>query len=68
MARIQTREQKEALDHARMVWSTESAFRALDDPARVRRATHIVRAALARKVLTIADLTPLPELDGTDHA
>lgn len=38
--------------------------RALDDPVRLERAAAIVRAALARKKLRLADLTP----DGSDAA
>jgi hypothetical protein len=36
-----------------------SAHRAVDDPARLAQATRIVRAALARKRLTLDELTPL---------
>lgn len=35
-----------------------SAERAIDDPAKLARATRIVRAALARNRLTIDELTP----------
>ncbi|HEX5120348.1 MAG TPA: hypothetical protein VFW65_34635 [Pseudonocardiaceae bacterium] len=40
-----------------------AAHRAVDNPAALARATRIVRAALARQKLTLAELTPLP-LDG----
>jgi hypothetical protein len=39
------------------------ANRAVDDPAKLARAARIVRAALERQKLTIADLTPLPPDD-----
>jgi hypothetical protein len=35
-----------------------SAHRAVDDPVQLARAARIVRAALARKRLTLAELTP----------
>jgi hypothetical protein len=35
-----------------------AAERAIDDPAKLARAARIVRAALARKRLTIAELEP----------
>ncbi len=38
-----------------------AAFRAVDDPVKLARAARIVRAALARKKISLADLTPLPE-------
>jgi hypothetical protein len=37
-----------------------AAHRAIDDPAKLARAARIVRAALARRKLTLAELTPLP--------
>jgi hypothetical protein len=37
-----------------------SAHRAVDDPAQLERAARIVRAALERRKLTLAELTPLP--------
>jgi hypothetical protein len=39
------------------------ANRAVDHPAKLARAARIVRAALARRKLTVADLTPLPPGD-----
>lgn len=45
---------------ARSVWLTRTAHRAADNPAELARATRIVRAALARQRLTLAELTPLP--------
>jgi hypothetical protein len=39
---------------------TYLAHRAVDDPAYLARAARIVRAALARRKLSIEDLTPLP--------
>jgi hypothetical protein len=43
-----------------------AAIRALDDPAQLARAARIVRAALARQRLTLADLTTLPTTPGDD--
>jgi hypothetical protein len=40
-----------------------AAHRAVDDPAQLARAARIVRAALARRKLTLAELTPLPAVD-----
>lgn len=37
-----------------------AAHRAVDDPAQLARAARIVRAALTRRKLALADLTPLP--------
>ncbi|WP_406306262.1 hypothetical protein OHA61_34090 [Streptomyces sp. NBC_00885] len=37
-----------------------AAHRAVDDPAQLARAARIVRAALARQRITLAELTPLP--------
>jgi hypothetical protein len=45
---------------ARAVRLTQTAHRAVDDPLELARAARIVRAALARKRLTLAELTPLP--------
>jgi hypothetical protein len=45
---------------AREVHVTRSAHRAVDDPAKLAKAARIVRAALSRNQLTLADLTPLP--------
>jgi hypothetical protein len=45
---------------ARAVRLTQTAHRAVDDPAQLARAARIVRAALARERLTLAELTPLP--------
>jgi len=38
-----------------------SARRAIDDPVVLGRAARIVRVALARKALTLADLEPMPD-------
>ncbi|MGH3521954.1 MAG: hypothetical protein ACRDU4_03780 [Mycobacterium sp.] len=48
---------------------THAAHRAVDDPAQLARAARIVRAALARKGLSLADLTPLPAWphDAAEH-
>jgi hypothetical protein len=40
-----------------------SAHRAVDDLAQLAKAARIVRAALERRKLTLADLTPLPAAD-----
>ena len=50
-----------------------SALRAVDDPAELARAARIVRAALARRVLTPADLQgdivkPAPAAEGEPNA
>jgi hypothetical protein len=45
---------------ARETHVTRAAHRAVDDPAQLARAARIVRAALARRKLTLAELTPLP--------
>lgn len=37
-----------------------AAERAVDDPVKLAKAARIVRVALARQRLTLADLTPLP--------
>jgi hypothetical protein len=42
--------------------SVNAAHRAVDDRATLARAARIVRAALARERLTIAELTPLPSV------
>jgi hypothetical protein len=54
----------------RWLWATRehmrgSAHRAVDDPAQLARAARIVRAALARRKITLDELTPLspPVLD-----
>lgn len=52
---------------ARQVFQTNSAHRAVNDPVRLARAARIVRAALARKRLRLADLTPLPAEAEQDH-
>jgi hypothetical protein len=52
---------------ARQVRLTQTAHRAVDDPVELARAVRIVRAALARRRLTVAELTPLP-LNGGDAA
>jgi hypothetical protein len=40
-----------------------AAHRAVDDPVVLARAARIVRAALARDRISLADLTPLPRPD-----
>jgi hypothetical protein len=50
-------------EKARETWQRDSAHRAVDDPAALARAARIVRAALARRKLNVADLTPLPPDD-----
>lgn len=45
---------------ARQIRVTQAAHRAVDDPVKLARAARIVRAALARNVITLADLEPLP--------
>jgi hypothetical protein len=47
------------LKDARAIHEANAAHRALGDPALLRRATRIVRAALAAELLEIGDLTPL---------
>ncbi len=42
---------------ARSVQQQNAAVRAIDDPVQLARAARIVRAALARRRLTVADLT-----------
>jgi hypothetical protein len=51
---------------ARAVRLTQTAHLAVDDPLKLAQAARIVRAALARRKLTQADLTPLPALDDVD--
>lgn len=46
---------------ARQEHQRNAAHRAVDDPAQLARAARIVRAALARKRLSLAELTPLPD-------
>jgi hypothetical protein len=48
---------------ARAVRLTQTAHRAVDDPLELARAARIVRAALARRRLTLAELTPLPAVE-----
>lgn len=55
---------REALQRGREVHQRHSAHRAVDDPAKLARAARIVRAALARQVLTLDDLAPLPDTRG----
>jgi hypothetical protein len=43
---------------ARAAMLANAADRAVDDPAKLARAARIVRAALARRKLTLDDLTP----------
>jgi hypothetical protein len=45
---------------ARAEHERRAAVRALDDPAKLARAARIVRAAIARQVLTEADLRDEP--------
>lgn len=40
-----------------------NAHRAVDDPAKLARAANIIRAALDRKRITLAELTPMPRHD-----
>lgn len=42
----------------------DQVARAVDDPAQLARAARIVRTALARQRLTLADLTAAPSVDG----
>jgi hypothetical protein len=49
--------------HATAEHMRRAAHRAVDDPAQLARAARIVRAALARRKLTLAELTPLPAVD-----
>lgn len=58
------RASQETLDKAREEWSNLSARRAVEDPARLKKATLQVRAALAAGKLTLDDLTPLPDPEG----
>ena len=51
------------LEAARQKHLARSAHRAVDDPVALERGARLVRAALARKKLTLADLTPLPDPD-----
>jgi hypothetical protein len=46
---------------ARQVRLIQTAHRAVDDPVELARAARIVRAALARQRLTLAELPPLPQ-------
>jgi hypothetical protein len=48
---------------ARETYLAQSAHRAVEDPVALARAARIVRAALARQRLTLAELTPLPATD-----
>lgn len=48
---------------AREVRTNLFAHKAADDPIALRRATLIVRAALHRDRISIADLTPLPPIE-----
>lgn len=47
----------ERIEKARAVHMERSAIRALDDPRQLARAARIVRAALERNRLTLADIT-----------
>jgi hypothetical protein len=53
---------------ARAIRLTQTAHRAVDDPLELARAARIVRAALARRKLTLDELTPLPPTDRGDAA
>ncbi|GAB3781471.1 hypothetical protein [Nocardioides ungokensis] len=44
--------------HARAVAQHNAALRAIDDPAKLARAARIVRVAIERRRLTLADVTP----------
>jgi hypothetical protein len=45
-----------------------AAHRAIDDPVKLARAARIIRAALDRDRITLADLTPLPAPDQGEAA
>jgi hypothetical protein len=49
-------------DAATAAVKRNAAFRATDDPLKLERAARIVRAALARKRLTLADLVSADEV------
>ena len=51
-----------AAARGREIHSRKSAIRALDDPVALARAARIVRVALERQRLTLADLEPDPPL------
>lgn len=53
--------QAAGLAKARETYFAECAHRALEDPIKLAKAARIVRAALARGVLSEHDLTPLPD-------
>lgn len=61
MPRIQdlptVEERREATEHARRLSQEYYAGRAVDDPVKLARAARIIRAALARKRITLAELT-----------
>jgi hypothetical protein len=61
--RLQTEAQCAGLVKARAKLQDQTAYRAVDDPVRLARAARIVRAALARQMIELADLTPLPDPD-----
>jgi hypothetical protein len=50
----------ESLELANAAHLQNAAIRALDDPVALARAARIVRVALERRRLTVADLTPDP--------
>lgn len=54
-------QQNEVLVRARAKNQARAAHYALEDPLRLARAARIVRAALARQMIDVADLTPLPD-------
>lgn len=43
---------------AREEWSNVNAQRAVEDPAKLRKAMRVVRVALAREMITIDELVP----------
>lgn len=62
------RNRARSLDAARLIYRDHAAHRAVDDPVRLARAARIVRAALARKKITLAELTPIPEPENRKKA
>lgn len=52
--------QNAGLEKGRVTQAIERAHRAVDDPVTLEKAARIVRAALARRKLTLDDLEPLP--------
>lgn len=58
---------QERMRYAREVGLAQHAHRAVEDPIKLNKAARIVRAALAREMLRIEDLTPLPNPDAGDQ-